>query len=230
MQTTLTIVGNDHIPVLVIDNLVLKPEQLVDLACSTQSAENEYQQQNSDYYPGVRRKAPLSYIDKITQLLPLFTASFGLTKAKQADVIMSAFSISTTVPEQLRPIQMLPHFDTPAENQFAMVHYLCDAEHGGTSIYRHKASGFERISPERLSLYRVQLKQQAIAARLHENPKYIDGDTALFSQIHSVAARMNRAIIYPSNALHSGNIQPELGLLSDPRQGRLTISSFVLVS
>ena len=230
MTTSLKLVGDEQIPVLIIDNLIVNPKELIDLACANEYGEPSFLQQISDYYPGIRKVSPLRYNEQVSQLLTLFKTSFDLPNASQAELIMSAFSLTTTAVEQLRPIQMLPHFDTPADSQFAMVHYLCDQEHGGTSMYRHKASGFERISIERLSSYRQQIKKQAIAEKLHENPKYIAGDTCLFKQTHSVDAKMNRAVIYPSNALHSGNIRPEMGLLSDPKKGRLTISSFILIS
>ena len=71
------------------------------------------------------------------------------------------------------------------------------------------------------------IKQQAIAQRLHERPSYISSDTTLFEQIASLEAKPNRLIVYPSNALHSGNINPDLGLSSNPSTGRLTISSFL---
>jgi hypothetical protein len=229
-ETSLKLIGEEKIPVLVIDGLVINPKQLIDLACSNEISEQDFQQQKSDYYPGIRKVTPSRYNEQICQLLPRFKKSFSLPNASKADIIMSAFSITTTAVEQLRPIQMLPHFDAPANNRFAMVHYLCNEEHGGTSLYRHKSSGFERISIDRLSSYRQQLKKQAIAEKLHEDPKYIAGDTSLFEQIYSVEAKMNRAVIYPSNALHSGNIRPEKGLLSDPKKGRLTISSFILIS
>ncbi len=227
METSLTLVGDEQIPVLVIDQLITEPHQLINLATSANNNGQGYQQQTTDHYPGIRKAAPESYIKQITQLLPIFIDAFSLDPSTTAQIVMSAFSIATTPEKKLRPIQMLPHFDTPANNQYAMVHYLCDQQHGGTALYRHKASCFERITPNRLADYRVQIKQQAIAEKLHENPHYISGDNRLFSQIHSVSAQMNRAVIYPSNALHSGNINPAAGLSEDPNKGRLTISSFI---
>jgi len=227
MKSSLFIVGDERIPLLVIDNLFINPQQLINLACG--DSEQNYHQQSSDYYPGIRKITPINYHRQISQLFPLFKTTFGLINATKADIIMSAFSLTTTPVAQLRPIQMLPHIDTPADNQLAMVHYLCDKEHGGTSLYRHKSSGFERISTARHAAYRQQIKQQAIAENLHKKPKYIEGDTGLFKQIHSVEARMNRAVIYPSNVLHSGDIRPKMGLLTEPTQGRLTISSFISI-
>ena len=227
LQSRLVFIGTEQLPVLVIEQLIAQPEQLLDLACANHLGQQAYQQQLTDYYPGLRKAAPSAYIAQLSQLLPLLKSSFARPQATQARVVMSAFSIATTPPEQLRPIQMLPHFDSPAVNQFAVVHYLCDPAHGGTAFYRHKSSGFECITADRLAIYRKQIKQQAIAEKLHLQPKYMTGDSPLFSRLHSVPAKMNRAVIYPSNALHSGDIKPEMGLLSEPRKGRLTMSSFI---
>jgi len=222
-------VGNEQTPIIVIDNFFPKPQKLIDLA-SEQEPEDKYQAQSSDFYPGIRKKSPTFYNEQMTEiLLPFFASSFA-QQFKKLKSILSAFSITTTAPEDLRPIQTLPHFDTVAEHQFAVIHYLCSAKHGGTSFYRHKSTGFERISSEKLVSYGQLLKQQALAEKLHLNSKYIAGNTKLFERIHSVEAKMNRAVIYPSNLLHSGDIRPEHGLCEDPLQGRLTISSFVLAS
>jgi hypothetical protein len=138
--------------------------------------------------------------------------------------------MSTTPATQIRPIQMLPHIDATTPQQLAMVHYLCGPEQGGTSFYRHRETGFERIRAERLTGYSATLKAEAQAAQLHLQPGYIDGDTSLFQRIYQVDAKANRAIIYPGNLLHSGDIRPENGLSAEPRQGRLTISSFLQLS
>ena len=232
-------IGNERTPILIIDDLVENPEDLIDLAGFTVGNGEKFQHQKSDFYPGIRKNAPQSYQTVIGQsLFSLLKSSLFLPEKKvekssnyytvsYLEVLMSAFSIATTKPEYLKPIQMLPHFDTPSDNQLAMVHYLCDENHGGTSIYRHKKTGFERITESRHREYRQLLKRQAISEKLHINPKYIDGDTVLFERLYSVEAKMNRAVIYPSNLLHSGNIRPSSGLCSTPESGRLTISSFL---
>ena len=216
----------ENTPIVVIDNFFDQPEKLISLACT----ESAFKAQVSDYYPGVRKVVPNSYTQKVcSQLLPLLKSNFGFEHATTVKSVLSAFSLSTTPPKELRPIQTVPHFDTAEHNQFALVHYLCDEQHGGTSFYRHRETGFERVTHDRLPLYGTVLKQQAMKERLHENLNYIDGDTVLFERIYSVEARMNRAIIYPSNLLHSGNIRPEMGLSNDPRKGRLTVSSFIQI-
>ncbi len=218
-------IGVEATPVLIFDNLIAQPEQLRQLAIKQQDS---FSHQASDYYPGVRKNAPQSYQQLLSeQLLPVLKQFPEFSQTKQLSVTLSAFSIATTKPEQLRPIQMLPHFDTPANNQYALVHYLCDAEHGGTSFYHHKSTSFERITNMRHNQYRLVIKQEAIAAKLHQTPGYIQGSTPLFEKLYQVDAKMNRAILYPSNLLHSGNIQTQNGLSSSAAQGRLTISSFI---
>jgi hypothetical protein len=141
-------------------------------------------------------------------------------------VIFSAFSITTTEPQHLRPVQRVPHFDTSAANQLAIVHYLCGPEHGGTAFYRHRSTGFETISHERLHDYAKMLKREVMTE--HPPPaKYMDGDDALFIRIANYEARCNRALIYPSNVLHSGNIRGVSPLDTPPRNARLTLNSFV---
>ena len=124
---------------------------------------------------------------------------------------------------------MLPHIDTPQSNQFAVVHYLCNQDHGGTSFYRHKETSYQTITQDRLYNYANQVKKEAIANQIHKKPRYMNGSDKLFEQLYSVEARMNRAIIYPSNLLHSGNVNTALGLSSVPKKGRLTIGSFILL-
>jgi hypothetical protein len=213
--------GQELTPVLVIDHLLLDTSWL----CQ-QAQQAAFSGQADNYYPGIRAASPAQYQAAICQaLFPLLHNVFA-PKASELRILMSAYSIATTATAGLRPIQMLPHFDTVEPMQLAMVHYLCGAEHGGTSFYRHKETGFERITATRLPCYGQLLKQQAKAARLHEKPSYMNGSTPLFERIAQVSAQMNRAVIYPGNLLHSGDIQAAL-LSADPAQGRLTISSFL---
>lgn len=217
-------VGQEQTPLVVIDGLFADADWL----CQ-QAAQGHYQADAANFYPGVRAAAPLAYQQFLPQLLPIVQQVFA-PKAQHIEVLASAFSLACTPPSALKPIQMLPHFDTVHASQLAMVHYLCDESFGGTAFYRHQASGFERINAERLPLYGPQLKQQAMAARLHEHPKYIRGHTPMFRQIGNVAAKFNRAVIYPGNLLHAGDIAHISAQASDPTQGRLTISSFLQLS
>lgn len=223
--TKLTI-GRESTPLLIIDDFAKNPDDLITYAGDGSSFKADRQ----NFYPGKRTLAPEIYSEQIcSKYLPLFKSYFGFENADRAKPVISAFAISDLASEQLRPMQMLPHFDTTHSNQFAVVHYLCEPEHGGTSFYRHRASSYEVITAARLVDYGTQLKKEAIANQLHKNPRYMNGSNNMFEQFYSVDACMNRAVIYPSNILHSGNINPTLGLSSDPKMGRLTIGSFILV-
>ncbi len=216
--------GQERTPVLVIDNLLLDTAWL----CQ-QAKQATFSAQADNYYPGIRAATPLLYQAAVRQaLFPLLHNVFA-PKATELRMLMSAYSIATTKTAELRPIQMLPHFDTVEPMQLAMVHYLCGKEQGGTSFYRHNETGFERITAVRLPGYAQGLKQQAKAARLHEKPGYMNGSTPLFERMDQVEAQFNRAVIYPGNLLHSGDIQQAM-LSADPDIGRLTISSFLQLS
>lgn len=218
------LVGQELTPIVVIDDFAQKVNDHLCFA----GDESEYSATEQDHYPGVRKFAAQSYGEHICQLyFDLIRSTYHIDSRQQAQTVLSAYSLTTTPAEQLIPIQMVPHLDTTTEYQFAIVHYLCDKEHGGTSFYRHKKTNFERINTERLPSYAQILKQQAMAAQLHKKPQYIKSSTALFEQVATVEAKMNRAIIYPSNLLHSGNILKSSGLSVDPKKGRLTISSFI---
>ncbi len=223
--TKLTI-GRENTPLLIIDDFANQPDDLITFAGDGSSFKADRQ----NFYPGKRTLTPRVYSEQIcSKYLPQFKSCFGFENAHSAKTVISAFAISDTPPEQLKPMQMLPHFDTTHSNQFAVVHYLCGAEHGGTSFYRHNKSTFEVITAKRLISYGTQLKKEAIANQLHKNPCYMSGSNSMYEQLHSVDACMNRAVIYPSNILHSGNINPVLGLSSEPKKGRLTIGSFICV-
>uniref|UniRef100_A0A486XK11 Uncharacterized protein n=1 Tax=Rheinheimera sp. BAL341 TaxID=1708203 RepID=A0A486XK11_9GAMM len=217
-------IGNEATPLLVIDDLVLNPDWLITNACAAPN----FSADAANFYPGIRKPTPSCYQHAIQQaLLPLLQTVFTPLQPASLHILLSAFALSTTPPSQLRPIQMLPHIDASTTNQLAMVHYLAGPEFGGTSFYRHKQTGYERITADRLPNYSAILKAQAQAAQLHRNPAYVSGDNTMFSRIFQVEAKPNRAIIYPGNLLHSGDIRPETGLSAEPRQGRLTISSFL---
>ena len=223
--TRLTL-GNEHQPLLIIDNFASAPTALI--RCAGEGALFEADRQN--FYPGKRKPAPEAYSEQLSSLfLSQFKDIFACEYATSATTVGSAFAISDTPPDKLRPIQMLPHFDSCDTKQFAVVHYLCDPQHGGTSFYRHRSTNFESVTESRLAQYSSELKQQAMSSQLHLNPSYMQGSNTLFERLLSVDALMNRAIIYPSNILHSGNINPELGLCSQPEKGRLTLGSFIVV-
>jgi hypothetical protein len=215
-------IGLERRPVAVLENCSAAPEALISHA----HRGDPFRATPGDLYPGIRKPAPPEYAtDFCARYGDVIREHFGFAAGSVPRVIFSAFSITTTEPLRLRPVQRVPHFDTSAANQLAIVHYLCGPEHGGTSFYRHRSTGFETISQERLHRYAGTLKREVMT----EPPpaKYIDGDDSLFIRIASYEARLDRALIYPSNVLHSGDIRRISLPDAAPRDARLTLNSFI---
>ena len=215
--------GTERSPLLILDDFFPYPEQLL------QQAEEgaPFAAQTSDYYPGLRKPASADYSAFVQAQLPMLLQDyFSLAGDAQPRISLCAFSLTTTAQHQLHPMQCVPHVDAQDERQFALVHYLCGSEFGGTGFYRHRASGFERITHARLGQYFPQLQQQ-LRTQGRSLAGYMRGSNDLFEQIGAVEARFNRAILYPGNLLHSGLINTSQGLPRDPRRGRLTLNSFI---
>ncbi|MBB5211903.1 DUF6445 family protein [Microbulbifer hydrolyticus] len=214
-------VGNEQLPVLVVDGLAAEPELLLEYAAAAPG----FSARAGDYYPGLRKPLPSAYTENLCATLDkTLREVFQLPSTAAAEPLLCALSIATTPAEKLRPIQRLPHFDSSDPNQLAVVHYLCPPQLGGTAFYRHRASGFESIDADRLYGYAAALKQQVMAS---PPQGYTSGDSQLFVQTARFDAQFNRALIYRGNQLHSGLINATTGLSADPRAGRLTATSFI---
>jgi hypothetical protein len=111
--------------------------------------------------------------------------------------------------------------------RLAVLHYLCEAIHGGTSLYRQRSTGFEYIDNSRAPRYR-QAVMTDIARHGPPPYAYICGDDAQYERTASFAAAFNRVLIYRSQALHSADIDPGAAFDVDPRSGRLTANSFLI--
>jgi hypothetical protein len=215
-------IGQEQNPLLIIDNFFAAPEKLVAQACG----EAGFIAQASDFYPGLRKQIVGDYpAQSLRTIIPLVRKFFAIAAEHDAQLSLCAFSLTTTPPEKLRPIQSVPHIDTHDPLQFAMVHYLCAESFGGTSFYRHRSTGHESINQERFTHYFKILKQEVMDEQ-QTRFNYINGDTNLFERIYQVPVVFNRAIIYRSNQLHSADIKPDSCFSADPGQGRLTANSF----
>lgn len=219
-------IGTEFRPVAVIEDFAADPEALLAYAESGEP----FRAAPRDLYPGIRKPAPPNYAEDFCRKYgDALREAFGLRNSSVPRVIFCALSITTTEPQLLRPVQRVPHFDTSAANQLAIVHYLCGPEHGGTSFYRHRSTGFETISHERLHRYAATIKREVMTESAPRE-KYMNGDDALFERIANFDARYNRALIYPSNVLHSGDIRRVSLPEAPPRSVRLTVNSFVQFS
>jgi hypothetical protein len=215
-------IGREQQPIILVENFLADPEQLVDYAVAQESARRV-----KGMYPGLRVDTPRAYMALIQASLgEIIYHTFQMGPQDVAEV-ESYLSIVTTPPEQLHPFQRIPHFDGTNPKDIAFLHYLCDERHGGTSFYRHRSSGNEYVNQARYERYIKTLNAEVLASGLTEPAQYMNGDTPLFERIASVAASFNRLIIYRGTSLHSGDISGDYGFDASSRTGRLTITSFL---
>ncbi|MEI5686904.1 DUF6445 family protein [Sphingomonas kyungheensis] len=176
------------------------------------------------HYPGIRAPvAPRLLRDLLARLEPVARAAFGVGRLTIADAF---YSIVTTPPAALTPIQRLPHFDELSPRRLALLHYLSPDERSGTAFYRHRTTGFESIDAARIGAYRTALDADLARHGLPE-AGYIAGDTPVFERLAVHQGRFNRAILYRSNTLHCADLPVDLALHADPARGRLTVNTFL---
>lgn len=173
-------------------------------------------------YPGLNAEVPEGFAAPlVTALRPVLARGFGVpSEARLAG--FGYFGLVTLRPEQLDAIQAVPHVDYVGPRCLAALIYLCDEACGGTAFFRHRETGFERLTAENIGAYNAARASEAEAGQ----QAYITGDDSLFERIGGVEARFNRLVVYNGNLLHSGQVNPER-LSPDPKLGRLTLNFFV---
>lgn len=202
-----------------IDSLLADPEQVISDAYLQKFAKI------SPQYPGERAALdPAVCAQWLAQLSPLLDQWFGPYGRRWE--MQAWYSIVTTPPGELLPIQRLPHVDGTDPTQVAMMLYLHHTDtHGGTAFFRHRSTGLEALTAADYPHYAAAL--QADVARTGLPPAAYTTDGAPhFERTHVVPGHFNSAVFYRGNILHSGVIDNAAPLSPDPREGRLTINAF----
>jgi hypothetical protein len=211
-------IGNDRAPVLVVDNFLSDPELLREYAFKL-----GVYTPGSANYPGLRSVVPEIYVHALRLfLLGMISPVFELEN-NQLVRAFSGFSLVTTTPEELNPIQRLPHFDSPDRKQIALLHYVCPPGKGGTAFYRHRSTGFEYVDETRLASYMNSVNEE-----FKDGPppaRYVNESTAQYERITGFEPAFNRVLIYRSSTLHSADIAQDFDFDPDPRTGRLTVNA-----
>lgn len=219
-------VGKEQQKVIVIDDLLKHPDALVNFAITHQFTPYPTPQPGTGY-PGVRLTAPAEYSSELMSFLrELLVTEFQQDPSIEMRKAECCLSLTTKQPEELGQIQLTPHFDTSNYNQFAILLYLCQQEHGGTAFYRHNKTGFETVTPDRsntyMNIYFSELKE------IKRQQAYFTESDEQFTKINHIDAQFNRLVIYRSCLIHSPYISnPDISVSSDPATGRLTANSFV---
>lgn len=221
LSLSLQRVGIEQEPVLIVEGLLQEPDALVQYA----QQEAEFAPiANPDGYPGIWAPAPLDYVSSVVKALsPSIERAFGLNNVKLSRA-ECRLSLVTLPPEQLTPLQQVPHVDTVDPLQFALLHYLCPPTFGGTAFYRHRSTGFETLTAERWPLYQER-RDREIGSLVPRG--YIIADSEHYEQTKAIDAEYDRLIIYRSRLLHSGIIRAPAELSPEPAKGRLTANIFV---
>ena len=211
--------GEEAEPVAVIDDYSGDPGALRRRALDSAYAPAGH------HYPGHRAPAPASYLDEQASLLRgVLSDVFGM--AHGARIVECSFSVVTTPPGKLTPIQRLPHFDGTEPNRIAVLHYLSGPEFGGTSFYRHLGTGFETVTAARYEAYSAALREDV---GRHGLPpaRYHAGASKIFARTGMIAAAFNRLVIYRGNRLHSGDILRPEATGAPIDEARLSVNTFL---
>jgi hypothetical protein len=211
--------GHEKQPIVAIDNYCENPAALVDLARALTFSPI------GQFYPGIRAATSAAeYGALFGPLADILRGVFGYGARARVDECY--FSLVTTRPSDLAPIQRMPHFDGVEPDRIAVLLYLCPPEHGGTSFYRHRSTRFETVGAARLDGYRARLEADVRAHGLPEDG-YIQGDTPVFEHVSRYAAQFNRMLIYRGVNLHCADIDNAFSFAANPHDGRLTVNAFL---
>jgi hypothetical protein len=211
--------GIEQEPVIVIDDFAQDPERLIEDA-----ARLSYRP-IGPYFPGVRAVVPPPVVVSIrNRLAGLINRTFGLSD--DLNRIECYHSLVTTPPDRLHSLQRLPHFDGLGPQRIAILHHLGRAGRGGTAFFRHRRTGFETMTAERLPAYNWAVNMEIMKQGMPP-ARYISGDTPLYQRIAHHEALFNRVLVYRGNTLHSADIPDDVTLTDDPRTGRFSINTFI---
>lgn len=204
---------------LVIDDALLNPSDWIAHAASERLAPPPYP------YPGLIADAPA-----LAERQADFVAQHALPRLGVQCLLAgnARWSLVTTPPAQLQPVQWQCHVDlpsTPPDQLIAasVLYLFDDPRQGGTSFYmpRRPTAELDAMIADSLRLDADRFTAQHGVAR-----GYMTGSNAWYEQVLHVPAAFNRMIIYDATVFHSGQIDhPEL-LSVDPQRGRLTLNGF----
>ncbi|QJR81362.1 hypothetical protein CA267_011525 [Alteromonas pelagimontana] len=216
-------IGQERTRVILVDDF------LTDLTALQHEAYTaQYDGEGGTYYPGIRAAMPTETTKAIMQACAgAISQTYQRPPTSHYHVYNGFYSVATTAPAALTPLQRIPHFDSVKDGDFAVMLYVNTGEFSGTGFYRH-SSGFENISEARWPHFREARKQDATQAG-EAKTGYFTGSDNAYTLMGSIAYRANRLVIYPASLLHSGLVKGRGDLAASPSSGRLTANLFVSV-
>ena len=215
-------VGRERQPVVQVDGLLADPRSVVAFA----ARELEFGQGPSgSFFPGLRSRGAPSYVALFRTLLDrTLREAFSLPENCTFQ-FSNMFSMTTIPPAELDRTRQLPHVDSVGRRKLGVVHFLFDGELGGTSFYRHRATGWETIDEDREPRYLAIAQQEKTT--IGYGSGYRVERSGLYDLLHETVPAMDRMVIFPGNLLHGAGVPDDAKLSPDPREGRLTLNSFI---
>jgi len=213
-------IGRERQPVIVIDDFAADPHSIIEEAAQLQYTPI------GPHYPGIRANVPAARVRAF--LAPIVDLLFSTFQCgTELQVLEAYYSMLTTPPADLRPIQRLPHFDGVERERLALLHFLSTDRPSGTAFYRHRSTGLESVDAVHYPSFSAAVTRDAALHGLPE-PAYISGDTAMYEQVASFEGRFNRLLVYRGHVLHCAYLPDGLSYSPDPRKGRLTVNTFLM--
>ena len=217
------LVGTEQTPVLTIDDFATDSDALIEHACRSA----DFRADPTSAYPGIRAALTRAHVVLMLRTLyPLLERIYSIPGNLSVHPVNAVYSLVTTPESKLRLLQRLPHFDSVKRSYFAITHFLGKGEFGGTGLYRHRPTGYETITEDRLDTY-IKAGDDFLAEHGDPPQHYFGAGDMHYELFHSISYRANRLVVYPGTVLHSGLIDPERDINADPRTGRLTTNIFV---
>lgn len=220
--------GNEQNQLVVIDDFLPNVERYIDMA----AALAPFPPEEASGYPGSRHQLTPDQPASQYVLAALQTAAPVINRAFEANgfsVVEASFAMVTKRPSELRPLQRIPHRDSTDPNFLATLHHLHRLADTGTGFYRHRRTGFERMSEARRQAFDEAFALDTAEFGPPEDAFFGDSDRR-YEKIYEAPAKFNRMLIYRGSLLHSGLIPDDFAFDPNPRTGRLTGTIFLLTA
>jgi len=216
-------VGHAGTPLIVVDDFATGLDEIIEIACESA----EYEPDMMSMYPGLRAKLPKAYVREVLkEIYRLLFTVYSVPPELGMKATNAAYSLISTPEEELDPGQCRPHFDSNRPYHLAILHYLNKGEFCDTGLFRHRATGLEKITEEYVETY-IHSCEAFSAAHGQPEQVYVKGSNDQYELYHRIEYRPNRLVVYPGCLLHSGLVKPAVDINPDPRSGRLTANIFV---
>lgn len=216
-------VGQAGTPIIMIDDFGRDLNDLVEYAC----ASVQYGPDATSMYPGLRASLPKSYTRAVLrQVYGLLFGVYSIPPDLGMKAVNAAYSLIATPESELKPGQCRPHFDSNRPYFLAILHYLNEGPFCDTGLFRHRATGLERITEDCVDRF-LQSCQEYAEVHGEIERAYVKGSDDQYELYHRIEYRPNRLVVYPGYLLHSGLVDPAIDVNADPRAGRLTANIFV---